>query len=75
MTTRFDPAAIRRLRQEQGLSAEQLARRADVTLQTVYQVETGAQKPSADTLAKILTGLGVPSSAVFTEVDDDAPVA
>ena len=51
---------IRKLREKQELSQEKLARLADVSNNTIVNIEAGKQKnPTIDTLTKIAKALGV----------------
>ncbi len=50
---------IRRLREQQGLSQQELADRADVAKSTIYEAETARRTPKLKTLEKIATALGV----------------
>jgi len=51
---------IKRLRKEQNLSQDRLSKLADLSLNTVVTVESGAnENPTIDTLTKIAKALGV----------------
>ena len=51
---------IKHLREKQGLSREKLARLADVSNNTIFNIESGTQdNPTIDTLRKIAKALGV----------------
>ena len=51
---------IKRLRTEQGISQDRLSKLADLSLNTVVTIESGAnENPTIDTLTKIASGLGV----------------
>lgn len=51
---------MKRLRAEQGISQDRLSKLADLSLNTVVTVESGANKnPTIDTLKKIAKALGV----------------
>jgi transcriptional regulator with XRE-family HTH domain len=51
---------IKRLRAEQGISQDRLSKLADLSLNTVVTVESGANtNPTIDTLSKIAKALGV----------------
>ncbi len=51
---------IKRLREKLGLSQEKLARLADVSNNTIINIEAGKQQnPTIDTLNKIAKALGV----------------
>jgi transcriptional regulator with XRE-family HTH domain len=51
---------VKRLRERMGLSQEKLARLADVSNNTIINIEAGKQdNPTIDTLSKIANALGV----------------
>ena len=51
---------IKRLRNEQDISQDRLSKLADLSLNTVVTVESGAnENPTIDTLTKIANALGV----------------
>lgn len=51
---------IKQLRQERNLSQDRLSKLADLSLNTVVTVESGAnENPTIDTLTKIANALGV----------------
>ncbi|MBU1809400.1 MAG: helix-turn-helix domain-containing protein [Candidatus Omnitrophica bacterium] len=51
---------IKKLRKEQHLSQEELARKADITYSTLIKIESGLNKnPTLETLAKIAAAFGV----------------
>jgi transcriptional regulator with XRE-family HTH domain len=50
---------IRRLREEQSLSQQELADRAGVAKSTVYEAETARRTPKLESLEKIATALGI----------------
>ena len=55
------PKAIEKLRKKSGLSQEKLARLADVSNNTIINIEAGKQdNPTIDTLKKIAKALNVP---------------
>ncbi len=55
-------AAIRRERENAGLSLTELARRAGIAKSTLSQLESGAGNPSVETLWALGVALGVPFS-------------
>ena len=59
--------ALRRERENAGLSASELARRAQVSKATVSQLESGAINPTVETLWALGTALGVPFSALVAD--------
>ena len=51
---------IKQLRNKQGLTQDELARKADLPYTTLTKIETNViTKPSIQTVMKIATGLGV----------------
>lgn len=55
------PELMRRLRLEQKLTQETLARTAEVSVSQVSRIEAGHQDPQLDTLSRMLEALGVTS--------------
>lgn len=52
---------VKRLREKQGLSQEKLARLADVSNNTIINIEAGKQNnPTIETLKKVAKALDVP---------------
>jgi transcriptional regulator with XRE-family HTH domain len=61
-------AKLRELRTEAGLTQRGLAIRADVTVNTVSELERGENdNPELKTLVALAAALGVPVSALFEE--------
>jgi len=56
---------IRILRQERGLSQEQLALRASLNTSFIGQIERGGKKPTIETLDKIVTALDITFEELF----------
>lgn len=51
---------IKKIRQEKGISQDRLSKLADLSLNTVVNIESGANpNPTIETLSKIATALGV----------------
>jgi transcriptional regulator with XRE-family HTH domain len=51
---------IKKIRQAKGISQDRLSKLADLSLNTVVNVESGTnQNPTIETLSKIATALGV----------------
>jgi transcriptional regulator with XRE-family HTH domain len=50
---------LSQLREERGLSAEELANRSGVSRAMIYRIEAGRSSPTAVVLNKLATGLGV----------------
>ena len=56
-----ESSKIKRLREKLGLSQEKLARLADVSNNTIINIEAGKQQnPTVDTIKKIAKALNVP---------------
>lgn len=52
--------SIKKLRKKQGISQDRLSKLADLSLNTIVTVESGAnENPTIDTLTKIANALGV----------------
>ncbi len=71
---RFDPdppfgPVLRRLRQEQGLTIEEAAKRAQVTANYLGDVERGQRNPTMKVVARILAGLRVNWAEFAEELD------
>lgn len=58
---------IRRVRQQQGMTVEQLARKCGFSKGFISQVENFRQTPSVKALARISDALGLPVSELFNE--------
>lgn len=63
-------AKIRNLRNQKGLTQEELADRTELTKGFISQVERGLNAPSLSTLQDIVEGLGTNLSDFFHEEDD-----
>lgn len=50
---------LRAIREERGLTVQELARRAGVTRQTIYTAEAGTREPTTRTLRKLAEVLGI----------------
>lgn len=58
-------AKIKRLRQNRGLTQEQLAEKIDIATRTLCGIENGENFLTAETLEKIMAVLNVSSSELF----------
>lgn len=59
---------IKHLREKKGLSQEKLARIADVSNNTIFNIESGKQKnPTIETVSKIAKALGVAIEELLSE--------
>ncbi len=57
--------AVKRIRQEQGLSQQALANLADVNKVTLIRIESGKGNPNIETLEKLANALGVEIAEFF----------
>ncbi len=71
--TRIVGTNLRRLRTKRGLSLERLARASGVSRAMLGQVELGRSTPTINVLWKIARALGLPFSALMTDVVDARP--
>lgn len=55
----IDKNKLKKIRESKDLSTRELARRAQISTQTVHALEHTDQQPSVRTLAKIARALGV----------------
>ncbi|MFM9372726.1 helix-turn-helix domain-containing protein [Streptomyces sp. Da 82-17] len=62
---------LKQLRQDEGLSLSELARRSGVGKGTLSELETGRRNPTLETLYALTTALGRPLSAVLDAPDPD----
>ncbi len=60
---------LREIRQEKGLSQEELADRAGLHRTYISQVERGLKSPSLRSLEQIAQALGVPASALLRRME------
>ncbi|MGH0031980.1 MAG: helix-turn-helix domain-containing protein [Myxococcota bacterium] len=65
---------VRRWREEQGLSLQELAGRSDVAASTIQKIETGQMVPSVAVLLKVARGLGRRPAEVVGEERDENDV-
>lgn len=54
----FQPSRLVKLREARGLTRPELARLADVSLQTIHKWESGSQSPQIDVLMRVVGVLG-----------------
>lgn len=66
---------VRQLRQDDGLSLQQLARRADVSAAAIHKVERGDMVPTVTTLLKLAAALGRPMGHFVDGEGEPAAVA
>lgn len=60
---------LREARQTAGMTQEDLAERADVSVRFISFLETGKRQPSLSALAAVSAGLGVPMSTLIMAVE------
>ncbi len=60
-------ARLRELRLEAGLTQAELARRTGIHRPNIARVEAGRHTPSLETLARLATAMGVPTTRVLSE--------
>lgn len=58
---------VRRLREDRGLSVEELARRSDLSFRGLLYIEHGRRNPGLLTVFKIAEGLGIGVAELFTD--------
>lgn len=66
---------VRQLRQDSGLSLQQLARRAEVSAAAIHKVERGDMVPTVTTLLKLASALGRPMGHFVDGDGEPAAVA
>src|SRR6266704_2443975 len=64
--------AIRRRREELGLSLRDVADQTKVSASTLSRIENGTGKPDADNIARLTTWLDVPLERILTRGRDEA---
>ncbi len=72
MPANADPAlgaAVRRLREDQGLSMEALAYRAGITLNTITRLELAQSEPGWMTVRKVANALGISLAELAAAID------
>jgi transcriptional regulator with XRE-family HTH domain len=62
-------AAVRRLREDRGLSMEALAYRAGITLNTITRLELAQSEPGWMTVRKVANALGVTLAELAAAID------
>lgn len=58
---------IKTLREQLGLSQQELAKAAGVAQSSIHYIETGQKSPTTRTLQKLAAALGVPASELLDE--------
>jgi transcriptional regulator with XRE-family HTH domain len=67
-------AALRRIRQDQGLTLREVAEAASVSMPYLSEVERGRKEPSSEVLAGICRALGLTLVDLLDEARDEAVV-
>ncbi|HEX8653529.1 MAG TPA: helix-turn-helix domain-containing protein [Pyrinomonadaceae bacterium] len=67
--------AIRRKREEQGLSLRDVADETDVSASTLSRIENGTGKPDADNIARLTAWLNVPVERIMSGRGSDGDEA
>lgn len=67
--------AIRRKREEQGLSLRDVADETGVSASTLSRIENGTGKPDADNIARLTAWLNMPMERVMGHMDADGDAA
>ena len=67
-------ARVRRWREAEGLTLQELARRAGVATSTIQKIETGQMVPSVAVLLKVARGLGRRPTELVHDGSDDVEV-
>lgn len=62
--------ALREARLAAGMTQEDLAERADVSVRFISFLETGKRQPSLNAIAAVSAGLGMSMSSLVTSVED-----
>ena len=65
---------VRRLRAERGLTRDELAEKAGLSVDTLNRIERGRVSPSLDTIAKVCVGLRVSLETFFGMLEPDGAV-
>jgi len=63
-------ANVRRLREERGLTQEQLADAADLHLDHISKIENRLREPKVRTISKLAKGLEVSAGPLFDPIQD-----
>jgi transcriptional regulator with XRE-family HTH domain len=67
-------AALRRIRQDQGLTLREVADAASISMPYLSEVERGRKEPSSEVLAGICRALGLTLVDLLDEARDEAVV-
>jgi transcriptional regulator with XRE-family HTH domain len=65
---------VREIAEKKGIGINKLSRLADVNIKTIRRLYNDPHySPTVDTLSKIARALGVPTSELIEDVQDDSP--
>src|SRR3972149_1828956 len=64
---------LRKYREIQGLTQEELAERADLQPLQIWRYENGKTKPDGDTIANLAVALGISSDYLLGLTDEPTP--
>lgn len=64
-------AVLRKLRQDAGLSQEELAARAELSRSTIDKCERRERLPSLEILIKLATGLNTKASEIVQKIEKE----
>ncbi len=59
-------AIVRRLRQEAGLTLQELGRRSDLSISTISKIENEQMSPTFDTIQRLADGFGIEVGELFS---------
>ncbi|HXS47026.1 MAG TPA: helix-turn-helix transcriptional regulator [Solirubrobacterales bacterium] len=62
-------ANVARIREQRGLTQEQLGWAAGIHQTAIARIEKGERKPTLDTIFKLAAGLEVPAAELFAGID------
>src|SRR5213593_1636962 len=63
--------AVRRRREQQGMSLRDVAEQTNVSASTLSRIENGTGKPDADNIARLTTWLDMPLERILTRGRED----
>ncbi len=69
LPSHFFGQALRALREEAGVSQDELHRRSGVAQSHIAACETGRRSPGYDTISRLAAALGIPLSAIVSRAE------
>ncbi|MER7695562.1 helix-turn-helix transcriptional regulator [Streptomyces sp. NPDC096095] len=72
MSLRFDPDALRRMREQQGISQGQLSRQVAGNRIAVNAWECGRKVPTLDTIGRLADALGIEYTDLISRTSREA---